>query len=112
MKTFTFNRKDYNSYKDMYKDLAIKLDRIKGLEDYYDISNYDFNSHCLEEDLMYGFEDGSENTFIFLNFDRENIKKIKNVEDYEYDLIFQVFERYIKENPNNKLEFKMEEDKK
>lgn len=57
----------------MYEDLAIKLGRINGLEDYYDISNYDYDPHCLYEDLKYGFDRTHDNKFIFLNFDKEEI---------------------------------------
>ena len=112
MKEFIFNKKDYKSYKDIYEDLSIKLGRKEGLEDYYDISNYDYDPHCLYEDLKYGFDRTAENKFVFLNFDRDKIALQKNYDDYEYNMVFRIFEAFSTEYPNNQLEFRMEDEKK
>ena len=50
--------------------------------------------------------------YIFINFDKEKIKLQKNFDDYKYNLIIEVFEEFVEEYPNNKLEFRMEDDKK
>ena len=49
---------------------------------------------------------------ILVGFDREKISNPKNIDDYGYSLIFKIFDLFIKEFPNNKLEFRMEEDNK
>lgn len=109
MKEIVFDRKKYNSYKDMYEDLAVKLDRVNGLEDYYNIHNYDYDPHCLDEDLEYGFDNNKQCLFIFKNFDKDKIKLQKNYDDYEYSMIIEIFENFVKKHPNNKLEFVIEE---
>lgn len=109
MREFVFNRKDYKSYKNMYEDLAVKLGRINGEEDYYDISNFDYDSNCLFENLMYGFDNIRDNKFIFLNFDKQKIALQKNFDDYKYNIIIEVFEDFVKNYPNNQLEFRMED---
>ena len=48
-------------------------------------------------------------TIIFINFDREEIKLQKNFDDYQYEMVLEIFEDFVKEYPNNKLEFRMEE---
>ncbi len=107
MKEIIFNRKDYESYKNLYEDLAVKLGRINRLDDYYDISNYDYDPHCLYEDLVYGLEKSYK--FVFLNFDKENIKKQKNIDDYNYHIIITVFERFVNQYSNNEIEFRHED---
>ena len=106
MKELIFNRRDYKNYKDMYKDLAIKLERIDGIEDYYNISNYDYDPNCLYEDMMFGLDNSLNYKFTFVNFDKEKIDLQKTYDDYEYSIIIKIFEEFVKKYPNNSLEFK------
>ena len=46
MKEFIFNKKDYSTYEDFYKDIAIKMDAIK-IDDYYDSSTFEYNANIL-----------------------------------------------------------------
>ena len=106
MKEIIFNKSDYDSYKDFYHDLCIKLnkDRFIDWKDEYQDLNYDGN--LLNEFLWYCCDDNSK--YVFVNFDKEKIKLEKNFEDYQYAIILRAFERLVKDYPNNKLEFRME----
>ena len=108
MKELIFNKKDYKSYKNMYEDLAIKLERINGLEDYYNIKNYDYDANCLYEDIMYGIDKSLNFKFTFVNFNKQELNNPKNYDDYEYGIIIKIFEEFVKKYPNNSLEFKNE----
>ena len=106
MKEIIFNRKNYNSYKDFYTQIYKDLDG-KHMVDWEDHQDLNYNADFLDEFLWYCHNDNIK--YIFLNFDKNKIKLQKNFNDYKYNIIFEVFERFIKEYPNNKLEFRMEE---
>jgi len=112
MKEIIFNKKEYKSYKDMYIDIAQKTEIAK-IEDYFDSSNLEYSPdilwECLECDFGYSQKSIK---IILLNFDKEKIVLQKNYDDYEYSLIIEVFEDFVKKYPNNQLEFRMEEDEK
>ena len=40
MKEFIFNKDEYESYKDFYKDISIKMDAIK-IDGYFDSSTFE-----------------------------------------------------------------------
>lgn len=109
MKEIIFNRKNYKSYKDFYADAYGKLDG-KRFDDFdYCTVPLGYSPDTLNEFLWYAIY--YENfKFIFLNFDKEEIAKQKNYDDYEYNLIVEVFEEFVKEYPNNVIEFSMEEE--
>ena len=44
-----------------------------------------------------------------MNFDKGRIKLQKNYDDYEYNLVIEVFEEFVEQYPNNAVEFKMED---
>lgn len=107
MKEIIFNRKAYKTYEDFYLDLYNKLNG-KELHDFDGLNNplgcnadimYEFLQYCSEDNIKY----------IFVNFDKEKIALPKNFSDYKFNIIFRVFEDFVKEYPNNALEFKMEE---
>ena len=107
MKEIIFNMKDYQSYKDMYHDICIKLDKnrfIDWKDDYEDLS---YNGNLLSEFLWYCHNDSIK--YIFINFDKEKIKLQKTFDDYQYNIIIFYFEKLVAEFPNNKLEFRTEE---
>lgn len=111
MKEIFFDKKKYQSYKDMYVDIAQKTE-INKTDDYFDSSNLEYNANILWECLECDFGYEQKNIkIIFLNFDRKKIKLQKNFEDYQYNIIIEVFEDFVKEYPNNKLEFRMEDKK-
>ena len=51
MKEFIFNKKDYSTYEDFYKDIAIKMDAIK-IDDYYDSSTFEYNANICVTDSV------------------------------------------------------------
>ncbi len=108
MKELIFNRKDYKNYQEMYSDMAIKFGDV-GTQDYYDTSCFDFNPDILWEFLLcsYAFTK-IDIKIVLVGFAREKIKEEKNYNDYEYNMILNVFEDFVKEYPNNKLEFRDE----
>ena len=102
---FKFNRQDYDSYKDFYVDAAIKLGSV-GIVDYYDTSNFEYDPNILWEFLLCQYAYLKKDIKItFINFDREKIKNYKNMDDYNWNIILGVLERFVEEFPNSKLEY-------
>lgn len=106
MKEIIFNRKAYNSYKDFYCDVYDKLDGAN-MVDWKDWRGLDYHADHLNEFLWYCKTRNIK--YIFVNFDKEKIALQKNYDDYEYNIIIKVFERFVKNYPNNKLEFRLDE---
>ena len=106
MKEIIFNRNDYKSYKDFYLDAYKKLggDRF----DDFDFCKPDLGSNAdiLDEFLWYCHYDNLH--CIFINFDMDKIKEQKKYDDYEFNLVIEVFEMFAEEFPNNSIEFKMD----
>ncbi len=106
-----FNRKDYRTYKDFYKDIYEKMDGKRfGDLDHFSVP-LGYSADHLNEFLWYCDIDDKGNKYIFKNFDLEKIKNYKNFDNYKYNLIFKVFERFVKEYPNNSIEFINDEEK-
>lgn len=106
MKEIIFDRKNYKSYKDFYTQLYIDLDG-KNLSDWEDYDDLHYNAGLLDEFLWYYHNDSIK--YVFKNFDKVKIQQQKNYDNYEYNLIIEIFEDFVKEYPNNQLEFKMED---
>ncbi len=106
MKEIIFNRKNYNSYKDFYTQIYKDLDG-KHMIDWEDYQDLNYNADFLDEFLWYCHD--YDIKYIFINFDKEKIKLQKNFNDYKFNIIFDVFERFVAEYPNNQLEFRMED---
>jgi len=109
MKEIIFDKNKYSSYKDFYSQIYKDLEgeKIPDWEDYKDLC---YNADGLNEFLWYCHNDNIK--YIFVNFDKEKIKLQKTYDDYEYNLVLEVFEEFVEKYPNNKLEFRMDEDKK
>ena len=103
MKEIIFNRKNYNSYKNFYTQIYDDLDGKNTIDWETCVDLHYFADH-LNEFLWY--KESENIKYIFLNFDKEKIKLQKNYDDYEYNIIIEVFEKFVKEYPNNKLEFR------
>ena len=105
MKEFIFNKDEYESYKDFYKDIAIKMDAIK-IDDYFDSSNFEYNTNILWEFLCCEFGYLKKYIKIMLkNFNIDQLKTDKKYDDYCFNIVIEIFQEFIKEFPNNKLEF-------
>ncbi len=108
MKEIIFDKNNYSSYKDFYIQLYNELEGKK-IPDWEDYDYLHYNAGLLDEFLWYCHNDNIK--YVFVNFDKEKIALKKNYDDYEYGIVIKVFERFVKQYPNNKLEFKFEEDK-
>ena len=106
MKEIIFNKKYYKSYKDFYTQIYKDLEG-KTIPDWEDYENLHFNADLLEEFLWYYHNDNLK--YIFVNFDKEKIKLQKNYDDYEYNLILQIFEDFVQKYPNNLLQYENDE---
>ena len=101
MKEFIFNKKDYKSYKEFYEDIALKMDAKNDLN-CLEPENLAYNANHLFEFLNDFYAEKYK--FVFKNFDLEKIKQTKNYEDYEWNIIFEVFKDFVEQYPNNILE--------
>ena len=110
MKEIKFNRNDYKSYKDFYCDAYEKLDGRRFDDFDYCQVPLGYNPDTLNEFLWY-CKYYNDFKFVFVNFDKEKIALQKNYDNYEYNIIIRVFERFVSNYPNNKLEFRMEDEK-
>ena len=106
MKEIIFCKKNYMSYKDLYSQIYRDL-KGKNIPDWEDYDNLGYSGDMLNEFLWYCHKDN--NKYIFIGFDKDKIKLQKNYDDYKYNIVIEVFENFVKEYPNNKLEFRMEE---
>lgn len=109
MKEFIFDRKDYKSYKDFYKDIAVKMGSLE-IEDYYDNTNFEYNPNILWEFLtcVFGYTK-SRIKIILKNFNINNMKPEKKYEDFCLNVIIQTFKDFITKFPDNTIEFIDEE---
>jgi len=106
MNEIIINKKDYKSYKEFYEDIVIKLNADRFI-DWEGEKNLNYNGNLLNEFLWYCHTDNIH--FKFKNFYLEKIKEEKNYEDYHWAIIFRIFQRFVKNYPNNTLEFVNEE---
>lgn len=105
MKEFIFNKKDYSTYEDFYKDIAIKMDATK-IDDYYDSSTFEYNANILWEFLSCEFGYLKKDIKMTLkNFNIEDMKPDKKYDDYQYFYIIKVLKRFIEYFPSSTLEF-------
>ena len=105
METFIFDKNEYQSYEDMYRDIAHKM-RSDIITDYYDTKTFDFSPDILWEYLLCEFQYSHHDIKIILkNFDLDEIRKQKTFENYKLNLIIETFEDFVEKYPNNKLEF-------
>lgn len=106
MKKVVFDKKKYKSYKDFYEDFYKQANGAAFL-DWAKYPNLNYNASFLYEFLWYFNTDGPHH-YVFQNFDKEKILQQKTVDDCEFGYVIQIFERFVKDHPNNKLEFENE----
>ena len=98
-----FDRNNYKSFKDMYHDISVKLDKDRFIDWRDGHIDLGLSADSLNEFLWYCQDDN--NHYIFKNFDLEKIKNHKTYDDYEFGLIIKVFDRFVNRYPSNTLEF-------
>lgn len=107
MKEIIFDRKKYKSYKDFYTQLYKDLDGLHTI-DWENCEDLHYEADHLDEFLWYKEEESIR--YVFFNFDIDRIKKQKSYNDYEFNLILKIFERFVKEYPNNSMEYRFDEE--
>lgn len=110
MKEIIFDKSKYESFKDMYHDICIKLDKDRFIDWKDDCKDLGYNGNLLGEFLWYCQNDNIK--YIFINFDKKKIELQRSFNDYHYNIIINYFESFVEKYPNNQLEFRMEEDEK
>ncbi len=105
MKEIIFNKRNYESYKDFYVQIYKDLEG-KTIIDWEEYDNLHYSADALNEFLWYCRT--QNNKYIFVNFDKVQIKLQRSYDNYEYNIILTVFERFVKDYPNNQLEFRTE----
>lgn len=94
------------SYKKFYEIVYSQLNG-KGYIDWEQYDNLHYNADMLNEFLWYAHN--LVNTeFVMMNFDIDRIKEQKTYDNYEWNIILEVLQDFVKDYPNNKLTFKTE----
>ena len=106
MKEIIFNKQMCESYKDFYVQIYKDLDG-KSFGDWKAYENLNYNADMLDEFLWYN--NNKNIRFIFVGFDLEKIQQEKSYDDYEWRIIFDVIQDFVKEYPNNAMEIIKEE---
>ncbi len=109
MKEIIFNKNKYFNYKELYVDIYKKLNGKENHDFDFCSDTLGCSADILNEFLWYYHNDNIK--YIFVDFDKEKIALKKNYDDYKYNLIIEVFEEFVAEFPNNKLEFRIDEEK-
>ena len=102
MKIIIVDRKIYSTYKEFYIHLYKDLNG-KSIPDREDCENLEYDANMLDEFLWYCQDRNIH--FIFKNFDLDKIKNYKNYENYQWNIILEVIQDFVKKYPNNQLEF-------
>ncbi len=107
MKEVIFNVADYKTpyetYKDFYEDVFIKLDG-KGIIDFENMPTLYYNADCLDEFMWYNHNENLK--LVFVGLDLDKIQARKTYDDYEWGLIVKIMKRFVTDFPNNTLEFR------
>ena len=97
-----YNFSEMQDFKQFYERLCVDLDS-KSIPDWEDYENLHYNADLLNEFMWYCQDDNIH--FKFVGFDRKNMKPDKNYNDYKWSLIFEVLEDFVRDFPNNTIEF-------
>jgi len=109
MNEVIFDRKKYKTYKDFYTQIYKELDGAHTI-DWDDCEDLHYSADHLNEFLWYKEEENIK--YIFLNFDKDKIKLEKNLNDYKFNIILRVFEKFVSRYPNNTMEYRFDEEEK
>ena len=106
-----FNRKDYKSFEDFYRDITKKLETEKD-GDIPEPETIGFHGDWLWEFLEGFYYRDMKIKVTLLNFDREKIAQEKNYDDYKYNIMLSCFTDLAEKYPENVVEFVDEENEK
>ena len=102
MKKLIYDRKQLGTYKEFYEKLYEDMDG-KNMIDWEDFNYLGYDGNNLNEFLWYCHDRNIH--YIFKNFDLERINNYKNFENYQWNIIFEIIKDFVKDYPNNTLEF-------
>ena len=102
MKEIIIDKKTCLTYKEFYTYLYNELDG-KNIPDWEDYDDLEYDANMLNEFLWYCHNDNIQ--FIFKNFDLGKITNYKNYENFQWKLIIEVIEDFVKKYSNNTLDF-------
>ena len=107
MKEVIFNVADYKTpyetYKDFYKDIFIKLDGEHNI-DFAEMPDLHFSADILNEFMWYNSDNDLK--LVFVGLDLGKIQARETYDDYEWGLIVKIMKRFVERYPNNTLEFR------
>ncbi len=107
MKEVIFNVADYKTpyetYKDFYKDIFIKLDGEHNI-DFAEMPDLHFSADILNEFMWYNSDNDLK--LVFVGLDLDKIQARKTYDDIIWERIISVMEDFVKKFPNNTLEFR------
>ena len=99
MNIVEINKKEYETYKDFYKDIYIKLDGKNNI-DFEGMEDLHYNADMLNEFVWYNHWKNLH--FIFKNFELDRIRNYKNYDNYQWSLIIEIFEDFVNESQRRK----------
>ena len=106
MKEVIFNISDYKTpyetYKDFYKDIFIKLDGEHNI-DFAEMPDLHFDADILNEFMWYNSDNDLK--LVFVGLDLDKIQAQKTYDDYEWGLIVKIMKRFVERYPNKTLAF-------
>ena len=102
-----YSKKECKSYKDFYEKICVDL-KLEENIDMCELENLCYRADFLNEFLWYNYTDDLR--FIFIGYDREGVKNYKTIEDYKWNLIFEVVEEFCERYPNNTVEYRESEE--
>lgn len=103
------DKKNCESYKTFY-EIIYKVFDGKHMIDWEENENLCYSADMLDEFLWYVSEENTE--FVMINFDIAKIKEQKTYDNYEWNIILKVLDRFVHDYPDNKLTFVKEEKQK
>lgn len=106
MKKITIDKNKCQSYKTFYEIVYNEFDG-KHMVDWEEYDNIHYNADMLNEFLWYVSDINTE--FVMMNFDIDRIKEQKTYDNYEWNILLEVLQDFVKDYPNNKLTFKTEQ---
>ncbi|HCE34568.1 MAG TPA: hypothetical protein DEQ88_04265, partial [Clostridiales bacterium] len=93
----------YETYKDFYKDIFIKLDGEHNI-DFAEMPDLHFSADILNEFMWYNSDNDLK--LVFVGLDLGKIQARETYDDYEWGLIVKIMKRFVERYPNNTLEFR------
>ncbi len=103
MQRVVIDKNKCESYKTFYEIIYRELEGETYI-DWKEYKNLNYHSDLLNEFLWYVHNE--QNTeFVMVNFDMDKLMAEKTYDDYEWNIIIKILNRFVAEYPSNKLTF-------